>query len=72
MECEEFLSQLWEYLDRELRPEDSVSMGKHLASCSSCYPTYCCDRTFLELLARQRRAGAAPSSLVVWARRLSN
>ena len=72
MECEEFLSRLWEYLDRELGPEDHVSMGKHLASCSSCYPAYCCDRAFLELLARQRRAGAAPPTLVLWVRRLAN
>jgi mycothiol system anti-sigma-R factor len=72
MDCEEFLSRLWEYLDRELEPEHSASMGKHLASCSSCYPAYCCDRAFLELLSRQRRACVAPASLVLWARGLAN
>jgi anti-sigma factor (TIGR02949 family) len=72
MECEEFLSRLWEYLDRELGPQDSVSMGEHLAACSRCYPAYCCDRAFLELLARQRRACIAPRNLVLWVRRLAN
>jgi predicted anti-sigma-YlaC factor YlaD len=72
MECEDVLSRLWEYLDRELGPEDSVSIGEHLGSCSSCYPAYCFDRAFLALLARQRPACSTPASLVLWARALAN
>jgi anti-sigma factor (TIGR02949 family) len=72
MDCEAVLSRLWEYLDRELGPEDSVSMGEHLVSCSSCYPAYCFDRAFLALLARQRDACSTPASLVLRVRALIN
>ena len=71
MQCEEVLSRLWEYLDRELEPEVSIVLGEHLVSCSRCYPAYCCDRAFLELVARQRHAGTAPAALVLWVRKLS-
>jgi hypothetical protein len=72
MHCEEVLRRLWEYLDREIEPEVSLSMREHLVSCSSCYPAYCCDRAFLELLARQRGCCSAPPSLVLSVRRLAN
>jgi mycothiol system anti-sigma-R factor len=70
MDCEKVLGRLWEYLDRELDPEESVLMKEHLVRCSSCFPVYCCNRSFLDLLARQRRTGSAPASLVLWARSL--
>jgi mycothiol system anti-sigma-R factor len=72
MECEEVLRRLWEYLDRELGPEESASIGEHLYRCPSCTPAYRCDRAFLDLLARQRRSCSAPVSLVLWVRTLSN
>ena len=68
MECEEVLARLWEYLDRELGPEESRSVGEHLTGCRSCLPAYQCDRAFLNLLARQRRTTMAPPSLIVWVR----
>ena len=70
MECEDVLIRLWEYLDRELDPKESASMGEHLVRCPSCYPVYCCDRSFLDLLARQQRTCSAPASLVVCIRSL--
>jgi predicted anti-sigma-YlaC factor YlaD len=69
MECEAALIRLWEYLDQELGPEEAFFVGEHLHTCSDCYPHYCRDRAFLALLARQRDRCAAPSSLVLWARR---
>jgi anti-sigma factor RsiW len=69
MECEEVLIRLWEYLDRELGPEEAASVGKHLHGCSRCYPAYCRDRAFLALLARQRTICPAPDPLVVWVRK---
>jgi mycothiol system anti-sigma-R factor len=72
MECEKVLSRLWEYLDRELEAEEFASIRKHLGGCSSCYPAYCCNRAFLELLARQRHTCSAPATLVWWVRRLTN
>jgi mycothiol system anti-sigma-R factor len=64
MECEEVLIRLWEYLDRELGPEEAESIQLHLSGCAGCYPAYCCDRAFLNLLARQRASGSAPPRLV--------
>ena len=54
MECEAVLLLLWEYLDEELSPEVAAMVAAHLGRCVCCYPVYCCDRAFLELLARQR------------------
>lgn len=65
MECLEVLERLWEYLDHELVPEEAEAVGAHLTHCEGCYPTYCCHRALLELLARQGAGCPAPSSLVV-------
>jgi mycothiol system anti-sigma-R factor len=64
MICEEVLLRLWEYLDEELSPEEVETVKAHLRSCSWCYPAYCCDRAFLQLLARQRLRCTAPASLL--------
>lgn len=64
MRCEEVLIRLWEYLDEELTPEEVETVKVHLRGCQRCYPAYCCDRAFLELLARQRSRCTAPVSLV--------
>jgi mycothiol system anti-sigma-R factor len=69
MKCEEVLSRLWEYLDQELAPEEANAVRAHLSSCGCCHPAYCCDRAFLELLARQRGRGSAPPTLAMWVRR---
>ncbi len=66
MECDEVLIRLWEYLDQELGPEESRSVGEHLYSCLTCRPAYQCDRAFLDLLARQRASCSAPRTLVQW------
>lgn len=63
MNCEEVLVLLWEYLDDELAPEEVETVGAHLRRCDSCHPAYCCDRAFLELLARQRARCSAPPVL---------
>jgi mycothiol system anti-sigma-R factor len=61
MECEEVLIRLWEYLDQQLGPEEVASIQVHLSGCPGCYPAYCCDRAFLQLLARQRASSAPPT-----------
>jgi mycothiol system anti-sigma-R factor len=65
MECEEFITQLWEYLDQELEPEEAQAMAEHLGHCPGCRPAYCCNRALLQLLARQRWSCSAPASLVI-------
>ena len=64
MGCEEVLARLWEYLDDELAPEEVEMVKAHLRGCAHCHPAYCCDRAFLELLARQRARCTAPAELV--------
>lgn len=70
MECDEVLVRLWEYLDQELTPHDAAEVNAHLRRCSRCYPAYCCDRAFLDLLARLPRSCTAPAALSHWVRRL--
>jgi anti-sigma factor RsiW len=65
MKCEEVLIRLWEYLDEELAPEEAVAVKSHLRDCGRCHPAYCCDRAFLELLARQRDRCSASHALGV-------
>jgi mycothiol system anti-sigma-R factor len=64
MECEEVLERLWEYLDHELAPEETAAVRAHLGRCAACYPSFCCHRAFLELLARQRVGCSAPPALL--------
>jgi len=64
MRCEDVLIRLWEYLDQELASEEASGVQAHLEDCSDCRPAYCCDRAFLELLARQRSRCSAPSRLM--------
>lgn len=64
MECEEVVIRLWEYLDQELGPEEAGWVGEHLYGCPRCRPAYCCDRAFLDLLARQSTGCKAPPVLV--------
>ncbi len=64
MECEEVLIRLWEYLDQELGSEEAEKVRAHLKRCRECYPAYCCDRAFLELLARLRDGCSAPPALL--------
>jgi anti-sigma factor RsiW len=68
MHCEEVVVLLWEYLDEELSPIEAQAVGAHLANCGHCHPRYCCDRAFLELLARQRAGCQAPPLLAAWLR----
>ncbi|MBA3445553.1 MAG: zf-HC2 domain-containing protein [Gemmatimonadales bacterium] len=63
MRCEDALFRLWEFLDQELGPDEATAVRSHLTSCPHCNTAYCCDRAFLELLARQRSRCAAPLAL---------
>jgi mycothiol system anti-sigma-R factor len=64
MECEEVLVRLWEYLDQELGPEEADGIRAHLTWCPDCYPAYCCDRAFLQLLSRLSAGCPAPPNLI--------
>jgi len=64
MRCNEVLTVLWEYLDEELAPTEAGAVQLHLDRCPQCHPAYCCDRAFLELLARQCANTPTPAKLV--------
>jgi mycothiol system anti-sigma-R factor len=65
MECRDVLIHLWEYLDQELAPEEAQAVADHLRGCGSCYPSYCCDRAFLDLLGRLKFRSQAPTHLLI-------
>ncbi len=65
MDCEAVLVLLWEYLDEGLGAEEADTIRLHISQCPRCHPAYCCDRAFLELLARQRQRCSAPPTLVM-------
>ena len=60
MNCEGVVVRLWEYLDEELGAEEAAAVGAHLTWCGRCQPHFCCDRSFLQLLARQQSRCSAP------------
>lgn len=64
MKCEAVLVLLWEYLDEELGSEEAEVVRLHVSQCPRCQPACCCDRAFLNLLARQRARCSAPAPLV--------
>ena len=37
LSCEQILQGIWEYLDREMGPEDVAHVQKHLDLCRSCF-----------------------------------
>lgn len=70
MRCSEVLTLLWEYLDEELAPTEAGAVRSHLGRCPHCFPAYCCNRAFLELLARQRAGTLIPARLITQVRLL--
>jgi hypothetical protein len=63
MTCEDVLNRVWEYLDEELAAEEADSLTLHLGGCRNCRVAFCCDRAFLDLIARQRSRIRAPARL---------
>jgi hypothetical protein len=68
MTCEDVLTRLWEYLDEELAPEEARPLAAHLRGCADCHVAFCCDRAFLDLIARQRSRIKVPAGLESGAR----
>lgn len=59
--CEDALARLWEFLDRELPPEEEAAVRKHLEICGLCYPKYDFQRAYFQYTRRIRaRAGVSP------------
>ena len=54
MDCDELVSQLWEYLDQELSPERVLAVEVHLANCSQCTGHVAFERTVLSAIKSAR------------------
>lgn len=62
--CTAALKRLWDYLDRELTPEDEDELRDHLAGCPPCLAEYSID-VVLKNLVRRSCQEAAPAELRV-------
>jgi anti-sigma factor (TIGR02949 family) len=61
MNCREALEHLYEFLDRELTPEDERTVRAHLEACGPCVERFDVERAFLRFIeARCRTRGAPP------------
>ena len=61
LECREALEHLYEYFDREPRPEVRTEVEHHLRACAGCSQHFEFERAFLKFLeARARGRGAGP------------
>jgi len=61
--CVAVRNLVFEFLDRELEPEQAAGVEKHLAACSPCAGFYAFERTFLGVLRRRVALEQAPAEL---------
>ena len=63
LDCLSVLHEVWDYLDRELSPEEMDQMRRHLERCAKCekYARY--QQAFLAALASAREGRCAPPAL---------
>ena len=54
IDCDELVSQFWEYLDSELSPERVRAVEAHLAKCSQCTGHVAFERTVLAAIKSAR------------------
>ncbi len=53
-DCRETVRRLWDYLDRELSPEDMAAVDAHLTECVNCPPHFVFEQAFLTALKSAR------------------
>lgn len=58
--CDQVVAKLWEYLDRELSPEASAQVERHLEICRRCFPQYDFQRAYREYLRQVHRESVPP------------
>jgi mycothiol system anti-sigma-R factor len=63
MNCRETAERLYEYLDRELTPEDERRVRAHLADCPPCGHQFDVEEAFLRFIRARCRARGAPPAL---------
>lgn len=63
IECHEAMEKLFEFLDRELDPEEHEEVARHFEVCARCYPALTFERSFREALLRSQEGEATPPEL---------
>ncbi|HUF26507.1 MAG TPA: zf-HC2 domain-containing protein [Gemmatimonadaceae bacterium] len=63
VDCVSALKELWDFLDGELTPDRLEAIRQHIDICSSCFPHYDFEKTFLEAIAATRPGCSAPDRL---------
>ena len=63
MNCQEALHHLYEFLDRELTPDDERRVREHLTACRPCDDRFDVEQAFLRFLEARCRAQSAPPEL---------
>lgn len=63
MNCQEALEHLYEFLDRELTPEDERRVREHLTACEPCDDRFDVEQAFLRFVEARCRAQGAPPEL---------
>lgn len=58
--CDQVVAKLWEYLDRELSPQASAEVERHLEVCRRCFPQYDFQRAYRDYLRRVEREPVPP------------
>ncbi len=68
--CEETIAKLYEYLDRELNPQERREVEEHLARCPPCRDHFRFEYNVLSVIGARCRETAAPAELVARVRKL--
>lgn len=58
--CDQVITKLWEYLDRELAEDTAGRVEAHLAICARCFPQYDFQRAYREYLRQVERESVPP------------
>ena len=70
--CDETLRVLYEFLDRELSPDELAEVQRHLDACPPCKDRFMFEADVLRLVRRSCREVSAPPQLVERVRRICN
>lgn len=68
--CNDTLERLYEFLDRELTPDEQIVVQRHLEECPPCRDRFHFEADVLRLVRRCGRELTAPPSLVERVRRI--
>ena len=68
--CDEALRRLYQYIDRELSPDELAEVQRHLDACPPCRERFTFEADVLRLVRKCCRDVSAPSDLVERVRRI--